>query len=273
MSRRNPAPPAATPAPAPATRAAKASRPTFLYGLHAVAAAWLNPSRECRRLLITEPALAALSPALERARALGLPRPSPVTVGRPELDKVLPAGAVHQGVALEAAPLPEADLEDLLRLPEDQRPGAVVVLDQVTDPHNVGAILRSAAAFGAGAVIVTERHAPETTGVLAKSASGAVDAIPLIRVTNLARALSDLQKGGYWCVGLDESGRRPLPELDLSGRVAIVLGAEGAGLRRLTQERCDDIARLPTSGQIATLNVSNAAAVALYEWARRRTLG
>jgi 23S rRNA (guanosine2251-2'-O)-methyltransferase len=249
----------------------KAARPIFLYGLHTVAAAWLNPARECRRLLVTEPGLAALEATIHRARALGLTRPGANTVGRPELDKLLPPGAVHQGAALEVGPLEELDMEDLCRWPEEKLPGAVVVLDQVTDPHNVGAILRSAAAFGAGAVIVTERHAPEATGVLAKSASGAVDVVPLIRVTNLARALGDLQKVGYWCVGLDESGRRPLPELDMTGRVAIVLGAEGSGLRRLTQERCDDLARLPTSGLISTLNVSNAAAVALYEWARGRS--
>jgi 23S rRNA (guanosine2251-2'-O)-methyltransferase len=263
--------PPAVPGPGPGPR--KAARPIFLYGLHSVAAAWLNSERECRRLLGTEAGLAALEPTVQKARALGLVRPAAVTIGRPELDKLLPQGAVHQGVALEAAPLPEIDLEDLLRLPEERRPGAVVVLDQVTDPHNVGAILRSAAAFGAGAVIVTERHAPEATGTLAKSASGAVDLIPLIRVTNLARALGDLQKAGYWCIGLDETGRRPLPELDLTGRIAIVLGAEGTGLRRLTQERCDDVARLPTTGAIATLNVSNAAAVALYEWVRRRPVG
>ncbi len=263
-----------TPKPPPAAPASRrATRPIFLYGLHSVAAAWLNPERECRRLLGTEAGLGALEPILHKARALGLARPAAVPIGRPELDRLLPQGAVHQGVALEVAPLPETELDDLFRLPEEQRPGAVVVLDQVTDPHNVGAILRSAAAFGAGAVIVTERHAPEATGTLAKSASGAVDLIPLIRVTNLARALGDLQKAGYWCVGFDETGRRSLPELDLTGRVAIVLGAEGTGLRRLTQERCDEVARLPTTGALATLNVSNAAAVALYEWVRRRTGG
>ena len=251
----------------------KGARPVYLYGLHAVAAALLNPERECRRLIVTPAGLEALESTLYRARAAGLTRPQPNTVGRPELEKLLPQGSVHQGAALEVAALEEVDLEDLLRLPEDERPGAVVVLDQVTDPHNVGAILRSAAAFGAGAVIVTERHAPEATGTLAKSASGAVDVIPLIRVTNLARTLSDLQKAGYWCVGLDESGKRTLPELDLSGRVAIVLGAEGPGLRRLSAERCDELARLPTSGRIGTLNVSNAAAVALYEWARVRKAG
>jgi len=247
-----------------------APRPAFLFGLHAVAAALLNPGRECRRLIVTPAGLEALEGILRRARAEGRNPPQPNTVGRPELDKLLPQGAVHQGAALEVGPLEETDLEDLLRLPEDERPGALVVLDQVTDPHNVGAIMRSAAAFGAGAVVVTERHSPEATGTLAKSASGAVDVIPLIRVTNLARALGDLQKGGYWCVGLDETGKRALPELDLTGRVAIVLGAEGSGLRRLTAERCDEIARLPTHEPISSLNVSNAAAVALYEWARVR---
>lgn len=254
-------------------RAQKALRPIYIFGLHAVAAALLNPARECRRLLVTPQAVEALGSTLHRAHGLGLKRPQPNTLSRPELEKLLPNGAVHQGAALEVTPLEEVDLDDLLRLPEEERPGALVVLDQVTDPHNVGAILRSAAALGAGAVIVTERHAPEVTGTLAKSASGAADIIPLIRVTNLARALGDLQAAGYWCVGLDESGKRTLPELDLSGRVAIVLGAEGAGLRRLTQERCDEVARLPTVGPITSLNVSNAAAVALYEWARTRKKG
>lgn len=236
-----------------------------------MAAALLNPAREVRRLLATPTGLEALEGILHQAKAEGLSRPVPNSVGRPELEKMLPAGAVHQGAAVEVDPLEEVDLEDITGLPEEDRPGAVVVLDQVTDPHNVGAVLRSAAAFGAGAVIVTERNAPETTGTLAKSASGAVDAIPLIRVTNLARSLGELQQAGYWCVGLDEQGKRTLPELNLTGKIAIVLGAEGTGLRRLTQERCDELVRLPTGGgPISTLNVSNAAAVALYEWARAR---
>ncbi len=253
-----------------APRVPKGPRTVWLFGLHAVAAALLNPNREVRRILLTPVGLEALQGVLAQAKAEGLNRPQPNSVGRTELEKQLPAGAVHQGAALEADPLEEIDLEDIISLPEETRPGALVVLDQVTDPHNVGAILRSAAAFGAGGVIVTERNAPESTGTLAKSASGAADVIPLIRVTNLARALGDLQQAGYWCVGLDEAGKRSLAELDLTGRVAIVLGAEGAGLRRLTQERCDDLARLPTGGPIGTLNVSNAAAVALYEWARMR---
>ena len=242
----------------------------LLYGLHAVAAAWTNPDRTCRRLLVTDSGRTALADALASAKAAGLPRPAPTPVERTELDRLLPAGAVHQGMVLDAGPRPEVALEELCALASSDSNALVVVLDQVTDPHNVGAILRSASAFGAKAVLVTERHAPEVTGVLAKSASGALESVALVRVTNLVRALSELQQAGFWCVGLAESGQRTLAQLDLSGRTAIVLGAEGAGLRRLTMERCDEIVRLPTQGPIGSLNVSNAAAVALYEVARRR---
>jgi 23S rRNA (guanosine2251-2'-O)-methyltransferase len=245
-------------------------RASLLFGLHPVAAAWTNPERRCRRLLATEAGLTALADALASARDLGLTRPAPQTVDRAELDRLLPTGAVHQGVVLDAEPLAEVDLDDLARLAESRPDDVVVVLDQVTDPHNVGAILRSAAAFGASAVVLTDRNAPELTGTLAKSASGAVEIVPLVRVVNLSRALSVLQEAGYWCVGLDETGTRTLAQLDLKGRVAVVMGAEGSGLRRLTRERCDDIARLPTRGPIGSLNVSNATAVALYELMRLR---
>lgn len=238
----------------------------MLYGAHAVAAAWINPQRRCRRLWLAPAGEAALAEALSEASRLRLERPAPFRVEKPELDRLLP-DAVHQGLVLEALPLPEVDLDDVLRLPGD---APLLVLDQVTDPHNVGAILRSAAAFGARAVVVTERHAPEVTGTLAKSASGALEAVPLVRVVNLARSLGEMQAAGFWCVGLAESGRCALAALDLKGRIGLVLGAEGRGLRRLTQERCDDLARLPTQGPIRSLNVSNAAAVALYEVIRAR---
>lgn len=249
----------------------RGSQGVFLYGLHPVAAALVNPERRIHRLLMTEGARASLEPALAEAKALGLVRPSPTTVERTELDRLLPAGAVHQGVAVDAAPLPDLGIEDVCAEIGESPQAVIVVLDQVTDPHNVGAVLRSAAAFGARAVVVTERHAPETTGVLAKSASGALEAVPLIRVTNLVRALGELQQAGFWTVGLAESGKGTLAQIDLSGRTALVMGAEGSGLRRLTMERCDVIARLPTGGPVGSLNVSNAAAVALYEVARLRS--
>jgi len=257
-------------APAEAMAGPTTGKHNLLYGLHTVAAAWINPARRVRGLYVTEGGLAALAPALARAAEDGLERPAPVVVEREALDRMLPAGSVHQGMALDTAPLEEVGVEDVCAAADSNPQALVVVLDQVTDPHNVGAILRSASAFGAMAVIVQDRHAPPVTGVLAKTASGAVDAVPLVRVTNLARALDDLQKAGFWCVGLDESGARPLHELDLSGRTALVMGSEGEGLRRLTMERCDEIARLPTGGPIGALNVSTAAAVALYEVARRR---
>ena len=186
-----------------------------------------------------------------------------------DLGRLVPADAPHQGLVAEVDPLEDVWLGDLLMQgADDRRP--LVVLDQVTDPHNVGAILRSAAAFGAAAVIVTDRHAPADTGVLAKSASGALEIVPLMRAVNLARTMEQLKEAGFWLYGLDERGDAPIGSLDLAGRVCIVLGAEGEGLRRLTAEKCDRLVTIPTNAALAALNVSNAAAVAAYEWARRR---
>ncbi len=240
----------------------------WVYGVHTVAAAWCNPIRNCRRLLLTATASDSLAECLAQARAQGLPRPDPELCQPGELALVLPDGAVHQGAALLADPLPSVDLDDLLRLAD--RPDLMIALDQVTDPHNVGAVLRSAAAFRAGAVITTNRHAPAITGVLAKAASGALEAVPLVRVVNLARALTTLGEAGYWLIGLDESGPSLLHQQALDRPTVLVLGAEGRGIRRLTAERCHMLVRLPTGGPIAILNVSNAAAIALYEKAKQR---
>lgn len=248
------------------------AQPGWLYGLHAVAAAWTNPQRRCRALHVTEAGLKSLEPALQAATAAGLTRPAPTLHDRDDLDNMLPGGAVHQGLVLDVAPLPELDVADICRAagPHD----VVLMLDQVTDPHNVGAILRSAAAFGARAVIVQDRHAPEVTGVLAKTACGALEVVPIVRETNLSRTLDVLRDEGFWCVGLAEEGPAPLHTLAdqgaMNGRTALVLGSEGDGLRRLVAQRCDALAHLPTQPPIGSLNVSNAAAVALYELARRR---
>lgn len=242
--------------------ASPGARPTdrWLYGHHAVTAALNNPQRRPERLLATVN-------AAERLRR-DCPAAAPEIVDRPAIDAVLPPGAVHQGLALLAGPLPAPGLDELLETLGKE--ALVVVLDQVTDPQNVGAILRSCAAFGAAAMIVPRRHAPPVTGVLAKAASGALEHVPLIEVANLERALARLKDAGFWCLGLDAAADRSIDAVAPDPRLALVMGAEGPGLRRLTAERCDLLARLPTRGPIGTLNVSNAAAVALYALARRR---
>lgn len=243
----------------------------LVWGLHAVRSAWLNPKRRCYRLWLTESTATSFEEIkLEARDNLLLKRPDPKQVDRQELDRLTPPGSVHQGIVLEMAPLPEPSLHDLISV--DNPPDLLIMLDQVTDPHNVGAILRSAAAFGAGAVIMTERNAPTTTGVLAKSASGALEHVPQIHVVNLSRSLDDLKQAGYWTVGLAEEGERDLGAIDLTGRTVVVLGAEGEGLRQLTRKKCDELARLPTGGPIGSLNVSNAAAVALYEVRRQKKI-
>lgn len=236
----------------------------WLYGHHPVLAALQNEARRCLRLVTSAEHLDELSPEIQRAvEARGL---AVEMAPRDVLERMLPAGSVHQGLALKVEPLEELALDEACARDDGER-AIVVVLDQVTDPHNVGAILRSAAAFGARAVVVTDRHAPGATAVMAKSASGALDVIPLVRVTNLARALDQLGEMGYWRVALDADAPATLAGTDTTGSIALVLGAEGLGLRRLTRERCDTLASLPIKG-MESLNVSNAAAVALYELIR-----
>lgn len=232
----------------------------WLYGLHAVQAALENPARRPRQLLVTAEAQETLSARLEG----GLPI-QPVRTERARLDTLCGPDAVHQGMALLVDMLTPPDLDTVL-----EQPGPVLVLDQVTDPRNVGAILRSAAAFGAVAVVMQDRNAPEETGTLARAASGALEIVPLIRVVNLSRMLEALKTRGLWVVGLDAGGGILDGASFSQRRVALVLGAEGTGLRRLTREHCDEIAGLAMSSQMESLNVSNAAAVALYEMYRHR---
>jgi 23S rRNA (guanosine2251-2'-O)-methyltransferase len=229
-----------------------------LYGLHTVAAALKNPKRKAFRLLATRNALVRLE--VDEA---ALPCPLEIVEPR-QLDVELGSDAVHQGVMLEAAPLKTKSLQDV----GDSE--IVLVLDQVTDPHNVGAILRSAAAFGAGAIVTTSRHSPQESGVLAKAASGALELVPYVQVTNLADALQKLGERGFRTVGLDSEGEGQLESAFAGTRLALVLGAEGKGLRQKTRETVDVLARLEVPGEIRSLNVSNAAAVALY--AARRFL-
>ncbi len=241
----------------------------WLYGTHAVLAALANPRRRPGRLLATAESAAKHGPRLESLLARRPEGPRTEILGRERLDELLPEGAVHQGLVLRTAPLPQPDLPDLMAGLQASGPGGaaqvVVALDQITDPQNVGAILRSAAAFGAVAVIATRRHAAPESGALAKAASGALEHLAYVQVVNLARALEQLRAQGFWVLGLAADAQTPIAAAGASGRVVLALGAEGTGLRRLTRERCDLLARLPTSGPIGQLNVSNAAAVALYE--------
>ncbi len=246
----------------------------WLYGGHAVLAAIRNKDRKIQRLILTAASRkgleAGLTQALE-ARAEAAPPARLETLPAEEIARILPRAAVHQGIAALCTPLQEPGLEVLQPGPGDG--GPVVVLDQVTDPQNVGAILRSAAVFGAQAVVTPDRHAPEATGALAKAASGALETVPLIRVTNLARALGAMRDMGFWLIGLDAGAEMALAEAKGDGPTALVLGAEGKGLRRLTAETCDALARLPVApgaeaAGIGSLNVSAAAAVALYELVR-----
>lgn len=230
----------------------------WLFGHHAVLAALSNPERKTLQLLVTKEAQRTLEEKLPGSISMRV-------VQRADIDAVLPPGAVHQGIGLQTEPLENADISDVPALAEGKDKAVVVVLDQVSDPHNVGAILRSAAAFGAIAVVVQDRHSPEESGTLAKSASGALEAIPLVRVTNLSRALEDLKEAGFWTVGLDGYAEQTIGEADLPDKAVLVMGAEGKGLRRLTAENCDLLVRLPMSDAVESLNVSNAAAVALYE--------
>jgi 23S rRNA (guanosine2251-2'-O)-methyltransferase len=228
------------------------SGPVYLYGLHTVRAALDNPRRMKRALLATPNALMRLREGGPLG-SVALRETTPK-----ELDRLLGGEAVHQGVALEVDPVSRFGLDDLAA------PRLVVVLDQVTDPHNVGAILRTACAVGAEALVTTQRYAPRETGVMAKAASGALDLVPLIEVRNLGDTLELLKQRGMRVVGFDSEAPAPLAPRGAGERLAIVLGAEGKGLRQRTREVCDELVRLDMPGPIKSLNVSNAAAVALF---------
>ena len=228
------------------------SRPR-LWGRHAVGAALDNPERKVLRAWATRDAAAVMQ----------FPKDVPLTLAdAADLGRLVPHDAPHQGVVIDVAPLEDAWLDELIASPAER--AFLLVLDQVTDPHNVGAILRSAAAFGAIGIVTQDRHSPPESGALAKAASGALERLPWVRVVNLARALDEIGAAGFWRIGL--AGDADMQLCDALGpkRIALVLGAEGAGLRHNTREHCDALARMPINEAVESLNVSNAAAVALY---------
>ncbi|MCZ4089602.1 TrmH family RNA methyltransferase [Sinorhizobium psoraleae] len=232
---------------------ALAPEQVLLYGLHTVRAAIDNPERKIVRLSVTQNAAARL----DLGDLSALPFPTEIVTPQ-DLDGILGPDAIHQGVMLETRPLPHRRLEALRDCP------LILVLDQVTDPHNVGAIMRSAVAFDAGALVTTMRHSPTRSGVLAKSASGALELIPYIQITNLADAIDELHKLGFLTIGLDSEGPEPLESTFTGNRIALVLGSEGKGLRQKTRQTVKALARLDMPGAIKSLNVSNAAAIAMY---------
>lgn len=237
-------------------RSNKLSNPTqiWLYGHHAVLAAIANPKRTVIRLISLSEEQKLPEYAENRVERLS----------RAELDKILPPGAVHQGIAALVKPIPEMTVEDICDLSEQMDSARIILLDQVTDPHNIGAVLRSAAVFGAMAVITQIRHAPAPSGVMAKAASGALETVPLIRTVNIVRALEKLKQAGFWSLGLDANAQTSLKSVSPVVKRVLVLGAEGTGLRRLTRKTCDEFARIDSAGPLTSLNVSNATAVALY---------
>jgi 23S rRNA (guanosine2251-2'-O)-methyltransferase len=228
------------------------NRPRF-WGRHAVAAALANPERKIARVWVTR----------EAAASFDLPAALPTTFADvADLGRLVPRDAPHQGIVAEVERLPDIGLDEILDDAPETRP--LLVLDQVTDPHNVGAIFRSAAAFDALGIVTQDRHAPPESGALAKAASGALELVPWVRVVNLARALDEIAEAGFWRIGLDGGAETMLADALGPARVALVLGAEGEGLRQNSAAHCDALARLPISDRMESLNVSNAAAVALY---------
>ena len=226
----------------------------ILYGQHTVLEALANPERKVRRFLASDNAARRFGDQLEAAGS------KPEIVSISAITRITGPEAVHQGLLLEAVPLPDRDLQSII-----ERPGPIVVLDQITDPHNVGAVLRSCAAFGAAGLVMTARHSPGASSVLAKSASGALEHVPIAKVTNLSKALEELKASHVTCLGLDSAGDSELEELAAgSDRIALVLGAEGKGLRQKTRETCSHLVRVEMPGAIRSLNVSNAAVLALY---------
>jgi 23S rRNA (guanosine2251-2'-O)-methyltransferase len=227
-------------------------RPRF-WGKHAVAAALDNPERKVLRAWATH----------EMAEFMRFPKEVPLTLADvADLGRLVPSDAPHQGVVIEVEPLEDIWLGDILSAAPER--AVLLVLDQVTDPHNIGAILRTAAAFGAIGIVTQDRHSPPEGGVIAKAASGALERMPWARVVNLARALDEIAEAGFWRIGLAGDAEMELKEALGPQRVALVLGAEGPGMRHNTREHCDAVARLPISDAVESLNVSNATAIALY---------
>lgn len=234
----------------------------ILYGKHAVFSALQNPERKIIKLMCTA----------ENAKEISqkFPNVPLVTVDKKDIDKLLPNDCVHQGLALFCSPLQGMSIEELCARSERIDNARVLILDQVTDPQNIGAIIRSCAAFGAIAMIVQDKNSPLESGAMAKAAAGTMEFLPIVRVTNLSRSIETLKKHGFWVVGMDGYAKTTIDKMDKTGKLAVIMGSEGAGMRRLVEESCDITVKLPISDKVESLNVSTAAAITLYELSLKR---
>ncbi len=234
-----------------------AKSPLILYGRHAVLSALHNPERSISRLLCT-------TETAEEVKGLIAEHKLQI-VDRKEIDKLLPREAVHQGFALFCTPLPNYALEEIIDIANTKEDCHILILDQVTDPQNIGAIIRSCAAFNTLALILQDKNSPEETGAMAKASAGTIEMVPLCRVTNLSRTIQQLKNAGFWIIGMDGYAKTTVDKMNKSGKTAIIMGSEGKGMRRLVEESCDSTIRLPMNENVESLNVSTAAAIVLYE--------
>ena len=236
----------------------------LIYGKHPAIAALNNVRRKCINLFTTKEILQEIEKLIPKLNI-------PVTILKPDsLNAMLPLGTNHQNIILESLPLASLDLEDIIEQDRSKAFSCLILLDQVTDPHNIGAIIRSAAAFSASAVILTDHNSPKENNTIIKCAAGACETVPMIHITNLASCIKELKKECYWIIGLDGHTDLTLKESIFSEKIAIIMGSEDKGLRKLTKENCDYIVKIPISSSLESLNVSNAAAIALYEFAKYR---
>lgn len=238
----------------------------ILYGRHPIMAAMANPNRKINKILCTKDNYDELKEHCQKHKVnLGLVN----TVDKREIDRVVPREAVHQGFAMYCQELEEFSLEDICILADEKEDCHVLVLDQVTDPQNIGAIIRSCVAFDTLALIMQDKNSPNETGAMAKASAGTIENLPICRVTNLSRAIQQLKTAGFWTVGMDGYAKTTIDKMNKSGKIAIIMGSEGKGMRRLVEEACDSTVRLPTSDKVESLNVSTAAAIALYEVSKK----
>ena len=226
----------------------------ILYGRHAVLAALSNPNRKISKLLCTKDTSAEVKGKIK-----------PIITDKKEIDRLLPNDAVHQGFALFTQQLESFDIEDIIRLANKKEKCHVLILDQVSDPQNIGAIIRSCVAFDALALVMQDKNSPQETGAMAKASAGQIEHLTIARVTNLSRAIQQLKDAGFWAIGMDGYAKTTIDKMNKSGKIAIIMGSEGKGMRRLVEENCDDTVRLPISEKVESLNVSTAAAIVLYE--------